>query len=145
MVENLENEHELELRLIGPVRLLRRDGSEVMLKGRKAQGLEAAAFGQREDTVAVGGEDDDGCVLDHRAQPLLGLLKTILLMMRRFQRFTQCCILAFERVRVRVRFGGRWRFAWRHQENYRASRAATSTWASGTRPCASMLRQRAKI
>lgn len=39
MVENGNGEHELELRLIGPVRLVRRDGTVVTPKGRKAQGL----------------------------------------------------------------------------------------------------------
>ncbi len=39
MVENGNGEFELELRLIGPVRLVRRDGTVVTPKGRKAQGM----------------------------------------------------------------------------------------------------------
>jgi TolB-like protein len=38
-VENGSSGYELELRLVGPVRLLRRDGTDVTPKGRKAQGL----------------------------------------------------------------------------------------------------------
>lgn len=39
VVENGSSGQELELRLIGPVRLLRRDGVDLTPKGRKAQGL----------------------------------------------------------------------------------------------------------
>jgi len=39
VVENGKSQHELELRLAGPVRLLRRGGVELTPKGRKAQGL----------------------------------------------------------------------------------------------------------
>ena len=39
MIENRTSERDLELRLIGPVRLFRRDGVDLTPKGRKAQGL----------------------------------------------------------------------------------------------------------
>lgn len=56
MVKNGSSEYELELRLIGPVRLLRRDGTSVTPKGRKAQGLLAllgVSAGYRQSRSAI--------------------------------------------------------------------------------------------